>query len=156
MMSLIALVGATWAYWDMLTQTKDETITLGEGDQITVSESTASSTLKLVPTSSTVTPDATETTSVTYTYDVTISQRAINKGVKKLTVTIDDVKIGGSATYASLVNFVITNETYTFEGTETIQVTVTVTLTEPANQTEYIAIANKSIAFKVVFTGTVA
>ena len=156
LLSFIALTVSTYAYWNMLTQTKDETITLGEGDTITVSETLAGSGI-LIPTGQT--PTGSEVTAVEFKYDVSINTEAFVAGAKNLTVTISNVKIGGSATDASLVKFSI-NET-TGDLTETFTnvlsttnyvVTIIVTLTEPGTQTVYDAIIDQNITFNVNFT----
>jgi hypothetical protein len=149
LLTLIALVGTTWAYWDMLTATENEIISIGYGDEITVSENTGTSTLELVPT--TIIPDSTETNSIVYTYTVGINQSAFDAGNKVLTTAVQNVLIGGASDYSSYVNFVINPVSHTFLSITAIQVTVTVTLIEPATQEVYDAIAGQPITFDVVF-----
>jgi signal peptidase I len=147
--AFVSTVGVTYAWWNMLTQTESETITLGEGDELIVSETTTGSGI-LIPDTQTATGN--EVTSITYVYEVSINNEALEAGATHLTVNIENVLIGGSSDYSSLVNFNITNETYTFESTGAIAVSVKVTLTEPPSQTVYDAIKNKDIIFDIVFT----
>ncbi len=58
-----------------------------------------------------------------------------------LDVTYDNVLIGGSATYADSVNIVVGGATAVTVNGSSVTVTITVTLDEPANATEYAAVA---------------
>ena len=141
-------VGTTYAWWNMLTQVEEETITIGQGDEIIVSETLAGQGI-LVPTTQTPTDD--EVTEVIFTYDVSANEEAIEAGAINLTVEAQNILIGGDGTYSNLVNIDITPNTETVSGTP-ITVTVTVTLDEPADQTAYEAVKNQIITFDIVFT----
>lgn len=143
-----AVVGTTYAWWNALENTQEEQITLGEGDEIIVTEVTAGSGI-LIPESQT--PTGSEVTEIIYTYEVSANDEAIEAGAVNLTVAAQNILIGGDGTYASLVNIDITPSTTTVSGTP-ITITVTVTLTEPVDQTEYNAIVNQNITFDIVFT----
>jgi hypothetical protein len=148
MFALVATVGVTYAWWNMLQQTESETVTLGQGDEIIVSETLAGTGI-LIP--ATQTPTGAEVTEVVFTYDVSANQEAVDAGVINLTVVAQDILIGGDPTHAGLVNIVITPNATTVSTTPT-EVTVTITLTEPADQATYEAIKNQVITFDIVFT----
>lgn len=149
---VVLLLGTSaigFAYWDNLSSSQSGTITLGEGDTITVSESSAGSGT-LIPSS--ITATGSEVTSIEFVYSVAVNQQAVDAGNTTLTVTESNVLIGGSSTYASLVNFSVTGVSTL--STSAISVTVTVTLTEPSDVTAYNAIINQDITFDLGFTAS--
>lgn len=144
-----ATIGSTYAYWNMLTQTENVTLAIGQGDEIVVNISTAG-TGTLIPTSQT--PTTGEVTSVVFEYEVSLNQQAVDASATSLAVVSQNVLIGGDGTYASLVNIAISGiDTLS---TTAITVTVTVTITEPTTQVAYDAIFGQDITFDLVFTAS--
>ena len=157
---------AYWASGVNVTNPTDETetVTIGTGDTIdstvTLTE-TVSSTDVLVPT--TITPGSGEVNSVVFTY--TVDWTEDNSGsfgdgtLGTLEVDVSNILVGGVADQYDLVNVVITpgdeSQAVVLNDAGTYTVTVTVTLKEPANQTEYAAVAGLDITFNVSFTVTV-
>jgi hypothetical protein len=88
---------------------------------------------------------------------ITLSYTArLNKHVSQnliFRVTANDIKIGGSAEYADIVNVAITNDN-TINNTD-VMVQAVVTLTEPDNEEIYNNIINKAVAINFVFTASV-
>lgn len=152
MLSLITLVGATWAYWDMLKVTKSETITIGEGRIVVKAEAVVPAGKTLVPAG--VIMGVTDIDEINLTYKVKTSAK-LGENLS-LSVTIENKEIGGDTTYSNLVNIVVgTYQSTDINSSEQV-ITVTISLTEPANLTEYNAIVNKNITFDIVFTGATA
>ena len=142
---LVLLLGSTmgaYAYWDTLQQTEAQSVTIGKGDTIIVSE-TLAGTGTLVPAS--VTPTGSEVTSVVFTYNVSVNAEAVAAGNTTLVVSAINVT---NDTYG-LVQITPTGN-FTMSTTPTT-ITVTVTLTEPT-ETQYSAIINQVIGFDLTFT----
>ncbi len=148
-----ALIGGSvsaFAYWDDLSQTESETITLGQGVTLSVSATaTAPAGKVLVPTG--VVTKTNDVTSIVLTYDVELDTSLSSD--LTLDVSASDIQIGGSTTYASLANVVV-SPTSTGVNSTAVEVTVTVTLTEPATQAEYDAIKNQPITFNLNFNAS--
>ena len=145
----IMLVGATWAYWDMLQVTESEIIEIGKGRTVVVNA------VAEVPEGKTLVPagvamGANDITEIVLTYNVITSENF------NLNVKIENFKIGESTDEYNLVNIVVGEYISTNVNNVNQVITVTITLTEPANITEYNAIINKNITFDVVFTGATA
>lgn len=162
---LVAVTGATFAFWASglnVTQASDDaiSITVGTGDTVTSTVSTNDPTVTtdaLVPT--TITPGAGETNEIVITYNVTWAEVGSNNGFDgtayDLEVSVNNLLVGGVADSYDLVNAVVGGATsVTLDGSAAV-VTVTVTLDEPLNQTQYDAVAGKTITFNVSFSVTV-
>jgi hypothetical protein len=151
---------ATYAYWGGLisqSEESEQTITVGEGREATVSSSVADNLNEnevLVPTGQSVNSSnpnlAVE--SVTFTYTVQWNDNLDGLIDGSLTTVIDNVKIGANTTYANLVNFNITTTPTTINVNGTATITIVVTLTEPSTQAIYDAVKNQNITFDVTFT----
>ena len=153
---LVAIVfvgsGVAFSYWDNLQQTQNETINIGEGVSLTVSaNATAPAGKFLVPSGAIV--KANDVTSVELTYDVVLDQTLAS--ALNLSVSSSNVLIGGDATYANLVGISISPTSTTVNDTNVL-VTITVTLSEPADVTAYNAVINQPITFDLTFTATEA
>lgn len=152
LVALFAIGGSVsaFAWWDTLSTQQNETLTIGEGTTLTVDVvATAPVGKVLVP--SGVVLKANDVESVVLTYDVYLDNAvatALNLGV-----TATDVQIGGATTNAGLVNVGISTAASTVNDTAVL-VTVTVTLTEPTTEAEYLAIINQDITFTLNFTAT--
>lgn len=147
-----ALATSTYAYWNMLTKTQDETVQLGEGVAVTVAADVVAPAGKALVPAGTLSDESTQVEEVTLTYNV-----GFNKPVTKtfnLEVVASAAKIGGSADHAALVNIIITAPA-TVDNAGAV-VSVTVTLTEPADEVTYLAIINKAITFTLTFTTALA
>lgn len=158
LIAVIALVlvlgGSALAYswWDSLAVTENETLTIGQGVTLQVSAvATAPAGKVLVP--SGVVLKADDVTSVVLTYNVKLDLAAVT--ALNLSVTSSNVQIGGSTANASLVNIAISQASSTVNDTDVL-VTVTVTLSQPADLATYTAVINKAITFDLAFTATQA
>lgn len=149
---LFVVIGGSvsaFAYWDSLTVDQTDSVTLGNGVTLTISSSTADSALDLVPATAIVKPG--DTTSIVFTYNVKLDE-AVSTPLN-LTTTVSNVQVGlgTNPTLNGLVSTVVGGAT-TVNGSD-VQVTVTVTLAEPALQADYVALqANTTVTFDVNFT----
>jgi len=150
-----ALIGGSvsaFAYWDDLSQTESETITLGQGVTLSVSATASAPEGKvLVPTG--VVTKTNDVTSIVLTYDVELDT-AVSTALN-LDVSASDVQIGGLGDHAGLANINVSQAASTVNNTAVV-VTVTVTLTEPTTQAEYDAIKNQPITFNLNFNASAA
>ena len=149
MLTLTTLATATFAYWDLLTKTQDETLEIGNGVELIVeAQAKAPEGKVLVPSTAVLKPG--DVTEIVLTYNVRINE-PISSNLD-LTVTYSDVKIGLDSTNKDLVNISINLATSDLNSTDVL-VTVTVTLNEPTNEAQYNAIKNQPITFTLTFTG---
>jgi hypothetical protein len=145
----LAIGGSAMAYawWDNLSATQNETIVIGEGVTLQVAAvATAPAGKVLVPEGTVLKAD--DVTSIVQTYNVKLDLQVVDP--LSLSVTASNVLIGGSATNAGLVGIAITQSASTVNDADVL-VTVTVTLSEPADFATYTAIINQSITFDLAF-----
>jgi len=93
-----------------------------------------------------------DVTSVEVSFNVNLDEDILN--ALNLSATTSNLQIAGSTDHAGLVNITTANP-----GTiqnDTVTVTFTVTLDEPATQAAYDAIKNGDITFDVTFEATQA
>jgi len=150
----ILIGGSTFAYswWDNLTQTQEETISIGEGVTLTVSAVAEVPAGKyLVPAG--VVLKANDIEEVVLTYNVMLDQATIDD--LNLDVQSSNVLIGGESTHSSLVNIDISLASSTVNNSNVL-VTVTVTLDQPATLEIYNLIVSQSITFDLTFTASQA
>jgi len=162
---LSASVSSAYAYWAGTVNApaqKDDTIAIniGEGGTVTtvltVNGDGGAAGKVLVPTGQTansVVPGSgslTETVTVVYTVGWT-GVTGVTGATGTLNVAKGAVTIDSSATHAGLVNVTITNASTAITIGTDVTVTVEVTLTEPADQDAYTAIAGKAIAIPLTF-----
>ena len=148
----LVLIGGSagaFAWWDSLETTEND-VTIGVGEGVTISVDLDTQTDgNLVPDG--VIMKTEDITSSAITFNVTLDRTDLEEELELL-AEVNNIEIGGSDKYASLVTANVDNP-------ETIQnnsvvVTVTVTLDKPADQTEYDAIKNSDITFDVTFTAS--
>ncbi len=134
-----------FAWWDSLETNEDVTIGVGEGVTISVNldEQTEGD---LVP-EGVVMKDE-DVTEVDIDFTVTLDRTDLAEELDLL-VNIDNIEIDGVDTHAGLVQTSIDNPG-TIQNAP-VEVTVTVTLDEPADQSTYDEGANKDITFDVTF-----
>lgn len=145
---MLGLTYTSFAYWDELTKEDELSVVIGEGKTLVVSND------KVVPAGKTLIPvgkikGVNDIDSVELEYTVSLNAASITD--LNLNVIASEILIGDSDLYSSLVNVDISNPGSIVAG-KTATVLVTVTLNEPTNQTEYDAIINKTISFKLAFT----
>lgn len=165
MLSVI-VSGFTFAFWaGSLTgnnaSVNSNTVTIGTGEAVTTEVVLGASqdTGVLVPAGradDSVEGNAVEVVVFTFTVDWndTVSNDSYDGQVGNLVAVVSNVQIGGSTTHAGLVNPVVGGATTVTLNGAVVQVTVTVTLTEPATQAIYNDIFGKQITFNVTFTVT--
>jgi len=149
---VLALGGSVLAYswWDNLSQTQNETISIGQGITLTVAAVAETPAGKyLVPDGVVLKIDDVE--SIVLTYNVKLDLTALD--ALNLSIVAEEIKIGGNATYANLVNIQIIQASSTVNNTDVL-VTVNVTLAQPATVVEYNLIKNQPITFNLKFTAT--
>ena len=144
------LLGGTafaFSYWDNTSQSSSVSLTAGEATTLSLTVSgDGSGAGTLVP--STVLVGTDDVTSITMEYTVSLNKTFASD--LTFAVSESNVLIGGSSTYDSLVNIAITaNSTINGDAPETV--TVVITLTEPADETAYNAVANATITFDLTF-----
>ncbi|MDY0278057.1 MAG: hypothetical protein RBQ97_08230 [Acholeplasma sp.] len=154
-----------YAFWGNVFEKKlDNTLTIGEGFEMTVSATTADHSGKvLVP--STVVQKNGDVTSLEFTYTVELTD--IPQNNLKLQITTNNIKIGDDATHNSLVILTvlhsiddeitwnnIMNNLPTFldnDNLRKIKVKVIMELIEPIDESQYNAIKGKNITFDIIF-----
>ena len=148
----LVLIGGSagaFAWWDSLETTEND-VTIGVGEGVTISVDLDT------PTDGNLVPDGVimkteDITSSAITFNVTLDRADLEEELN-LQAEVNNIEIGGSDTYAELVNASVDNP-----GTiqnDSVVVTVTVTLDEPADQTAYDEIKNSDITFDVTFTAS--
>lgn len=142
---LTLVTGASFAYWDSLNASSDISLNLGEGTvlDLTVGSNTADG-KTLVPTG--VMMGANDVDSVTFNYTVELSKTPVNPAALTVAVVADSIKIDDNSAYASLVNVTI-NAPSTIS--TTADISIVITLTEPADEAAYAAVAGKAITLSI-------
>lgn len=146
---LIAVTGLTFAYWDRLTETKDNTIAVGQGKAIEVEVAVEATGGQLIPKGNVL--GVGEVDEVVYKYNVRLDQEV--QYPLNLFVDVTDVKIGGSLENGALVDFEIFQNSETINNTDVL-VTVIVTLNDPDDEPDYqqyYEIINQDITFTLIF-----
>ncbi|MCF7930396.1 MAG: hypothetical protein K9L02_02675 [Acholeplasmataceae bacterium] len=156
---MLALVVSsfTYAYWssvDLNDTATGASVTIGEGRTATVTAAlTASGSGTLVPTGEVGNSvSSSPVTSLVYTFTVDWDDNAYTGLGGTVAISAGNVS---NATAAGLLNFAFSpvSGSAITEGTQ-LEVTVTVTLTAPANVTDYNAIINDAVTFDITFTVT--
>lgn len=161
---MLAMVtsGFTYAFWaSSITgnnNTATGTITIGEGGTVatavTVGNETATG---LVPTGFEDDVNTFSSIDLTYTVAWTSLVDDADGAVGTVSAVASSILIGGSSTYAGLVTVDVataaTNVNVTLNGA-TVDLIVTVTLSEPLTQAAYEAVAGANITFTLTFTVT--
>lgn len=152
---LVALVtfGGTvgaYAWWDTLTENRtNETLTIGEGADLTITVNASAEAGKTLVPSGTLL-GANDVTSYTLTYDLALNKQLASD--LTLTAAVSNVAIGGSTVNAGLVTVTPTySVSQAINADTTVVVTLTVTLAEPTTEAIYNAVANADITFDVTF-----
>lgn len=161
----LAVTGTSYAYWASSVAGDKEiladTVTIGTGEAITVSitpTDTTTETRKLVPAGFGEQTDPVaysgDTESFVVTYSVLWNDDAALDGIVNagITATIGDILVDGVANPSGLISVTpdaANPTTIALNGTVTF--TFTVTMTEPANASEYAAVAGLPITFNVTF-----
>lgn len=168
---LVFLLGGTigaYAWWDRLQDTSNETILIGEGLTLTVSEAVVSTGTTLVPASAVLQPG--DVVEKTFAYTVALDFVTVDE--MDLSIAESDVQINSLTTNAALVLFTFEwtydsnplTQVWTefsaskpllvddIAGLQTVYVRVTVELDEPASEEVYDAIINQNITFTLTFT----
>ena len=145
---ILVMLGSSataFAYWNSLQDTADVTVPIGEGVTLEVDLGTETPGV-LVPEDRALVAGQVEEVVITYT--VRLDKQTISS--LNFSVVYSNVLIGGSTDHAGLVNIDIQNPTTI--NNDWVTVTITVTLTEPADQATYLAIINQNITFTLTFT----
>ncbi len=153
---------ASFAYWVSgvigWKQTATPDVTVGVGKSVTISvdlSRTDGNTKVLVPAGRVVDSNA-QTDSVTVTYTVKWNENSLLNGIvdANIAAAVTNITVGGVANPYSLITVTPSGNPTTIAHKETVTFTFIVTLTEPANKTQYDAVANKTIAFDIDFSIT--
>jgi hypothetical protein len=147
---MLGLTATSFAYWDQLTQTKEDPIVnIGEGKKVVVSETVNNTTEKLIPVGAIEGID--EVYAIELNYTVNLDKEAAT--ALTLTVEASEVKIGGETTFADKVIITITPSTTTLNNIPTtVKVTVTLDPTMVTDTVDYSSIFNGVISFKLTFS----
>lgn len=156
LLSGVSAVTSTYAYWNILQYQEAHNIDLGQGVVLSVDVVASAPTGKtLVPTGQVINP-ATQVDEIVLSYNVGLDQDASSVGTLEATIVASEIAIDANEVLgASYVNIVISPDTFELSTTDTA-VTVTITLDEPVDQTDYEAIAGKDITFTLTFTAALA
>lgn len=158
---LLAVItsGFTYAFWansvnGLTGVDRPGSVTIGTGEDVTVNVTIGNSNDAdgdvLVPT--TITPLAGQTTKVTFTYLVTwvSDDRIESVTTANIVVTQSTILVGGVENPYGLIQVSLTNPGTVTQGSATT-LTFEVTMTEPASQAQYTAVAGKEITFTLTF-----
>jgi hypothetical protein len=152
---LLALVGltiSTYAYWDNLQQTTNETITIGVGETVTVSPRVVVPEGKiLVPVGALLGYNDVDSIDIKYTVSLS---KPLSEAIK-LTVEATGIAIAGNTYYSKYVNVTINNPKASggFNSESSAEVIVTVTLNDDElTTTDYEGIKSQAITFNLTFT----
>lgn len=173
---LAGVAGGGYAYWagSVTAPTgvdKNDTVTIGEGQPVTskLTVGDAAGTGILVPVGHDVEVDDVEYVVLTHSVKWEENGTALatgHAGTLSAALVADSVEIAGDDTYADLVNITIqvggtapvddgvvaTASSAIYLDGAAVVVYILVTLDEPADQTEYDAIAGEDITFEVEFS----
>lgn len=149
---LIAITTLTFAYWDELFGEKENNFTIGEGKTITITETlNNSSGVTLIP--SEALQGVNDVYEINFTYKVTVDQTLAANALNGYNFI---VKLMSLSDTTGLVNLNVNGTTWTKDNvnatvsTSAIAeniITIVVTLSNPADLTEYLEIRNKEITF---------
>ena len=158
----VLISGFTFAYWASGITGDNEvahnTVSIGVGEAVTTTVTLANSQTagQLVPAGKAGdSSSATPVDAVVIVYTVTLDEDGDNNSfdgaIATLSVVASDIKVNDVENPYDLVNIALSyTATVAVDGTQTV--TVTVTLGEPADATEYAAVAGKDITFDLTFT----
>ena len=156
----LAVSGTTYAYWassvNGVQETVNNEINIGEGDAVTINVDITDPqtfTDKLVPNTPEVVAGAGEVKEITVSYSVTWNNDALLDGVadQAISAVVSNIQVGGVANPYSLITVTPGANPSTIGMGDTVVFTFTVTMGEPANVTEYNAVANQAITFDITF-----
>ena len=159
----LAVSGTTYAYWassvaapTLGTETPD--VVIGAGEAVTmnviVNETSVDSKV-LVPTGRVV--DAlTQSASITVEYTVAwvLDSRLNGVADAAISAAVSNIEVGGVANPYTLITVTPGTNPTTIAHEGTAVFTFVVTMNEPANVTEYNAVASETITFDLTFTVT--
>ena len=156
----LAVSGTTYAYWassvNGVSETVNNQVNIGEGDAVTVNVDITDPqtfTDKLVPNTPEVVAGEGEVKEITVSYSVTWNNDDLLNGIadQAVSAVVSNIQVGGVANPYSLITVTPgANPTKIGLG-QTVVFTFTVTMAEPANVTEYNAVANQAITFDITF-----
>ena len=145
----ISLSVSAFAYWNLLNKEDNINIDIGQGTELYVSVATYSNNKQLVPVGQVLWAD-TQTDEITISYSVNLIGYTSTSNLI-LNVAAEDILIGGESTHKILV--LITYNYVPTVNSPIQSVIITVKLGMPT-ESEYHAIKNQDITFKLVFTAT--
>jgi hypothetical protein len=149
-MLAVAVSGFTFAYWAGSVSITDEvestTVTIGEARSASVTAVLVSGSGTLVPIGELANSAIGSVESITYTFTVDWDDNLYVGGTADLDLVFDNFS---NATAEGLLNFAVTGSSIT-EGSQ-LDVTIVVTLTAPADVTEYNAIITADVTFDITF-----
>lgn len=151
MLILVSATAFSYAYWDSLRHTETPGFPIGKGTVLNVSLSAGVTAGKtLVP------PDAVlgvdDITEAVFTYKVSVSKDTA--APLNLTVTYDNVLIGGLDTYSGLIIIDITAPTPVTVTDQTVTVTVRLSESTAITPEAYAAINSKDVTFDLIFNAS--
>ncbi len=151
----VAVSGFTFAFWsniDLSDEIASTSVTIGEGRQASFTAALdAAGTGTLVPSGeqgNSISPTPVE--SVTFTFNVEWSDNAFTGGTADLTVSVGNISNATAELYLDFSD--VTAPATLTEGAAPVTVTIVVTLDEPDNETDYLAIINGTVTFDVTFS----
>ena len=147
---LLFMTFSTFAYWYSVEQTSRGAILVGEDTTLTVTVGEQTDGY-LVPAGYALHTDEVE--EVVLSFGAELSRKETISRPLDFAVEIRNVTIGATTDYAYLVNFAI-DAPATIQN-ETINVTVTITLSEPETQAIAEAIYNQEISFQIILSASV-
>lgn len=154
----LAVTGTSYAYWAssvaVTNNTQNETINIGTGQAVTTTVAVTGGVYDgkdLVPVGRVVN-SSTETDSIVLTYEVdwTEAGTAVN-GIAGTLSAVASNKVGDTNNLVNISVVLTDGSNIAVNDANTYTVTVTITMTEPANKAQYDAIANSVITFDLTF-----
>lgn len=135
------------AFWDNTVDAQNMNIELGYGVTLEVEETLSNSDKSLIPEGSVLKEN--DVLEVLFNYNVKLDAETLN--TFSLDVVVENILVGESHSFSSLVNFEVVKERDTLD-VNYIWVTVKVTLSQPESLEAYQSITGKEITFTVKFS----
>lgn len=141
---------SAYAWWDQLDQAAtDQTLTIGSRANLGLTVNASAEAGKtLVPDEALL--GVNDVKSYTFTYTLVLDKQLATD--QNLDATVSNIEVGGVANPGSAVSVVASYDTQVINADSPVTVTLTVTMANPVDETQYDLLANQPIVFDVDFT----
>lgn len=141
---------SAYAWWDQLDQAAvDQTLTIGSRTNLGLTVNASAEAEKtLVPDEALL--GVNDVKSYTFTYTLVLDKQLATD--QNLDATVSNIEVGGVINPGSAINVVVGYDTQIINADSPVTVTLTVTMANPIDETQYNLLANQPIVFDVDFT----